>query len=81
MLLCLLHVDALVAVVGSFNCTGRLENEQELLIPTIATDNHYFCLPLVSRKATPLGGGSQPRTRSCFLVSYGFLRFGKFRRI
>jgi hypothetical protein len=36
---CLLHFDVLVAV-GSFDCTGRLENEQQS-IPTFATDNRF----------------------------------------
>jgi hypothetical protein len=36
---CLLHVDALVAV-GTFDCSGRLENEQQS-IPTIAADNRF----------------------------------------
>jgi hypothetical protein len=35
-----LHFDALVVAVGSFDCTGTLENEQQS-IPTIATDNRF----------------------------------------
>jgi hypothetical protein len=44
LLACLLHFDALVAV-GSFDCTGRLENEQQS-ITTIATDNRHRQQPL-----------------------------------
>jgi hypothetical protein len=62
----LLHVEDALVAGGSFDCTGRLENEHESIL-TIATENHFSSCGFKEGNPSP-GAGSHQEQEAASLV-------------